>query len=470
MSVRVWHLVSGPAMGWVAGAIVALIGAATAVTLAATARGDVPTAAAGGVVIAMGFVALLVAGWTDGLTVLLLAIPLPAAYSAGARLTLVAPLTAVIVFAWVVNWGIARRRLVLGAFPVLGTAALLVAFAIATLFAEARVLAVRESINIGVLIALFVAATELLGNEPVRRRRVVDLLVTIAGACGLLAILESVQILPGEFPRWETPFNRAALGFGQPNALGLFLAVTLPLATHKLVSARSNAQRVRGVAVTLLVAFGLVATFSRGSWLAVFVGAAALAFAGAGKWTVRIWIVAVLGAVVTDVVSGGVLRDTIQRTMGDWVLEQRAVLMLAGLLMFFDHPLVGVGPGGFGEQLERYAVQIPELWDLQATPHNAYVQMGAETGAIGVAALLCFLVAVLAVAVRRARATNSDRDATVHERSLRRALLWSTATIVVAGLVVWPFSHGSGQAVVVVMALTVAAVGGAKDPAPGHRR
>ncbi len=449
----------GAAHGWVAGMIVGVIGVLTVVTLAAVARSELATAAAGGAAIGVAFLVLLAAGWADGLYVLILAIPLPAAFTADARLTLVAPITAAVVFGWFVNWGVDRRPLRLGDLPRRSVALLLAAFAIAVLFANARLLAVREFINIAVLVALFVAATELFTGRPSRVRAVINLLVAVAAVCGMLALLEAVQLLPGQFPRWETPFNRAALGFGQPNALGLFLAVTLPLSVYKLVTARSIPQRVVGATATLLVALGLLGTFSRGSWLAVLAGGGVLAFAKAGRWTVRIWAVALIGAVVTDVASGGVLTDTVRRTVGDWVLEQRAVLVLVGVLMFVDNPFFGVGPGGFAEQVENYAARIPQLWDLQPTPHNAYIQMAAETGAIGLVALIVFFAALSMVALRRARAASDDSAVSAEERSLRLALLWSVATVVLAGLVVWPFSHGAGQAVVLIAALAVAGTG-----------
>jgi O-antigen ligase len=118
--------------------------------------------------------------------------------------------------------------------------------------------------------------------------------------------------------------------------------------------------------------------------------------------------------------------------------------------MFIDHPVLGVGPGGFAVNLDRYGAQIPQLSDYLPTPHNAYVQMAAETGVIGLLAFVCFLAAGLFVAIRAARSAPPD------VRGLRLSLLWSYATMCAAGLVVWPFAHGTGQAVLVVAAATFA--------------
>ena len=67
---------------------------------------------------------------------------------------------------------------------------------------------------------------------------------------------------------------------------------------------------------------------------------------GQARRTLRLWLIGLAGVVVFDLVSGGLIRDTIQRTIGDWVVEQRLSLTLAGVLLFAAHPVLGVGPGG----------------------------------------------------------------------------------------------------------------------------
>jgi O-antigen ligase len=196
---------------------------------------------------------------------------------------------------------------------------------------------------------------------------------------------------------------------------------------------------------------GLVGTFSRGSWLGVVLGAGALLLAGEWRTVLRIWVATAVVAVIVDVLSGGALRDTAARTIGDWVIEQRAALMLAGVLMFLDHPLLGLGPGGFAEQVDHYAPLVPQLFDLQPTPHNAFIQMAAEVGVVGLLASLLVLGAVFRTARQRLLDAESSQ-----ERELRRALLWSMGVISVASMAMWPLAHGTGEAVVIVVALACA--------------
>jgi O-antigen ligase len=145
------------------------------------------------------------------------------------------------------------------------------------------------------------------------------------------------------------------------------------------------------------------------------------------------------------------LTDTVTRTLSDWVIEQRFSLMYAGLLMFLAYPWFGVGPGGYAEMLDQFGAQVPSLWDYLPTPHNAFVQMAAEAGSIGLLAFVLFWVVLLRSAVRLARSSGPAADV-----ELQRAIVWAMAITVCACMVMWPFSHGTGQAIMLVVALLAA--------------
>lgn len=444
---------SAPASPLVALGLVALVGCSTVMLAAGIGAGDARLAIAGGAGIGAGLFLLVLADWVSGPALVVLSLPLPAVYSAGdLRIAAAAPVTAAVVLAWVYRLGVSRRRIDLGNLPVWSAVVLLAAFALATVTAQSVSDSVRELANFGLLMAFLGVATDELAHDRDRLRTTVGLMVAVGAATGVLAVLEMVGLIPGEFPRYDTAFNRAALGFGQPNALGLFLAVLVPLGVHYRAMARDPGERLTANVALALISGGLVASFSRGAWLAVLGGALVLLLTGERRFVARIWLGTLALAVVVDLVTGGAIRDTVTRTIGDWVIEQRAALMLAGVLMYLAHPVVGVGPGGYAVSLERFGAQIPQLWDYLPTPHNAYVQMAAETGTIGLMAFIVFLAAALFAQIRRVRADRADPGVPAEDASLRRALLWSLAVACAAGMVVWPFSHGTGQAVMLVAA------------------
>lgn len=448
---------------------VGLLGAGTVLALAGAARSDLPLAAAG---FGLAGLALLVAvsvGWTDGLTALVLTLPLPALYDTPAlRLTVAAPATALVVLGWLLRKTVCRERVLTGELAHLPLALTVLALGFSALIGTSFASGARELLNFGVMVALLVAATDVLGASRERTESLVSLLVLVGGACGVLAVLEAVDFLPGRFPRWGTPYHRAALGFGQPNALGMVLAPLIPLAVYRLEVAATPIARWAAIAWVAAMVLGLSATFSRGSWLAVVAGTLVLLPAGQIRWAVRLWLATIATAVVVDLISGGMLRDTFQRTLADWVLEQRAALILAGVLMFLAQPLAGVGLGGYATELDRFGAQIPQLFDYLPTPHNAFVQVAAEAGIIGLIPFLWFLGYVLVRAIRRARAAGRDEATSPAERALRRSLAWSAGTVFAVGFSDWIFSHGPGQVAVLILALCLSASAGAFPPARAH--
>jgi O-antigen ligase len=434
-------------------ALAMLVGC-SALTLSAGIVGAVRALALGGAAgVGFGLFLLVLADWISGPALVLLSLPLPAVYSAGdLRVAAAAPVTAAVVLAWTYRLGVSRRSVALGALPAGAALLLMAAFVLTTITAQSVPDSVRELANFGLLMCFLAVATDELAHDRERLRAMIGLAVAVGAATGVLAVLEMVGVIPGEFPRYDTAFNRAALGFGQPNALGLFLAVLVPLGVHQRAMARDLAERLAANVALVLIAVGLVASFSRGAWLAVLGGAIALLLTGERRFVMRIWLGTLALAAAVDVVTGGAIRDTVTRSIGDWVIEQRAALMLAGVLMFLAHPFVGVGPGGYAVSLERFGAQIPQLWDYLPTPHNAYVQMAAEAGVIGLIAFAVFLGTSLVVQIRGVRLDRADADVPREDASLRRALLWSFAVACAACIVVWPFSHGTGQAVMLVAA------------------
>jgi O-antigen ligase len=408
-------------------------------------------------VAAAALVLLVTAGWIGPFGIVLATLPLPAVLeSESLRITLAAPVTAMVAFGWFVGAVLRRRSLVPAGLPIRSAVLLAMAFVLATLFAQHPLVSVREVINLGVLGALLFLSINVFEQTPGAMRQVARLMVVVGSVCGAFAVLEGVGVIPGAFPRSGSGLYRAALGFGQPNALGLFLVVVFPFALLEVSQRERPGMRwAAGLAVTCILG-GLLFTFSRGSWLSVLAGMSALVLVGRWRWVLRAWVVAIVFLLIVDVGSGGLLRDTVQRTIGDWVVEQRALLMLAGVSMFFAYPMLGVGPGGFAESLDRVGAQIPALVDFKPTPHNAYVQVAAEAGIVGLAAYALFVAAVLAPLVRTIRSCSDQTADDADRRGFGYAVVWSAASILASGMVIWPLAHGAGQAVIFVVAMACA--------------
>jgi O-antigen ligase len=88
---------------------------------------------------------------------------------------------------------------------------------------------------------------------------------------------------------------------------------------------------------------------------------------------------------------------TAQDTQADAALRGRATENLAALATFRDHPVVGVGPGGF---FRRYSQEEANKLDLRflgknRRAHNMYLEIAADTGIVGLVALVAIVAATM---------------------------------------------------------------------------
>jgi O-antigen ligase len=143
--------------------------------------------------------------------------------------------------------------------------------------------------------------------------------------------------------------------------------------------------------VALLV--GLLLTFTYGSWLA-FAGAVAIFVLVQGYRKQLLLGGAAIGAMLGLTLTIGPLRDVMEQKMETVAWDYFTRLDIWGLALrtFLASPIRGVGFGNFSSIVSGQFQWIgPELQDIGTTPHNFYLYVLAEMGAIG---LLAFLVVI----------------------------------------------------------------------------
>jgi O-antigen ligase len=92
----------------------------------------------------------------------------------------------------------------------------------------------------------------------------------------------------------------------------------------------------------------------------------------------------------------------------DSSVEERKLLVRAGMGMFADHPIGGVGPANFEVHFDQYADRAGSAaYDFHPPgtrkfPHGLWVEIAAESGLLGLIAFGSVLIAAF-VAVWRAR-------------------------------------------------------------------
>jgi putative inorganic carbon (hco3(-)) transporter len=272
---------------------------------------------------------------------------------------------------------------------------------------------------------------------------------SVVGSAAAISVLAIVQRI-GDFYVWREGvldvLGRANATFGDPNILARFLDFALAVALG-LWFVRPWTDRRIDFALwvcTALLGVGLVQTQSRVGWLL-------LAFVLVPWIVVSLRRPRVLAAIATVVLASvlataansiavnrvGSVLDDIGRTLtnGDGFAggqtasvdttyapprivpgqaliralpldSVRLYLLEAGVAMWQDHPLFGVGTGGFQPAiLGEYRGFIPgdRLSAIVSLPHTSLAQVAAENGWVGLASLFALVVAILALVVRSLR-------------------------------------------------------------------
>lgn len=215
-------------------------------------------------------------------------------------------------------------------------------------------------------------------------------------AAGLLGM--DPYLLPGIVdPKYFTVAGRTFVRSGtfqEGNFLGLFLLVSVGIALYerrRLLAAV--------LSLTVLLTFSTVNTLALALlWTIVwFRSQAGMTWRRRSRYVLLGVCVAL--ALLLVLYLTGYLQSVIIGKLGTEELGsriKRITFVIAGLRMFADHPLLGVGISQFGYFYNFYQpLGLPGMAEtVKLIPNNIYVELLAELGIIGFGLFAAFLVAV----------------------------------------------------------------------------
>ncbi|MGB9184669.1 MAG: O-antigen ligase family protein [Solirubrobacteraceae bacterium] len=298
---------------------------------------------------------------------------------------------------------------------------------------------------------LFAATT-----MAVRDRRsllwVLGAMMTAAGLVGAHALLDySSGAIPsvGFITSSGQLVGRATAGFGQPNQLGGFLVVLVPI----VVGGGLVARRWRSGfwLAAALAAFGVYVSFSRGA----LIGLAVVPFVFLRSW--RTWLLGPALGLLAYVATPAALTERFATlTSSGAEIATRSDIWHSAVTIWEHHPLLGVGVGGF--PIAYSTVNIPGKLYLPNTifappphAHNLVLNILAEQGLIGLAAFVGLMIIATRTTLRLRRAPEPGYSV------LGSALLASLIAFFVHNLFdVTMFDSVTGPYVMVLLALVVA--------------
>ena len=288
----------------------------------------------------------------------------------------------------------ADRKTKLSASPI---DAYVVLFAVAYLYATVTSTTFKGSLFPGLLTAAFVlfffAVSTCCGDKVTLNR----ILAGLMAAGAVVAMYGFYQFLfPYKFQNvWTDTDMFSSIAFRvystleNPNVLGEYFLLIIPLGCALVLNARSLPKRLVYLAITGIMGVCLVLTYSRGCYLGLlFAGAVFLALLDRRFLLVGIVAVALCPLYLPQSVLS---RFTSIGNMGDTSTSYRVYIWLATLAMMRKYWFCGIGPGS-----EAFNTIYPEYAYSSITAphsHNLYLQILCDTGVCGIAIFVMLIVA-----------------------------------------------------------------------------
>lgn len=245
----------------------------------------------------------------------------------------------------------------------------------------------------------FVVILASLGPDERTWRAMLWAYVGVGAVLGTIAVLEAHSAWPLAASRGDA---RVVATVGNPSQLGALLAAALILACGRIASDVPLRGAWLGMlAIPLLLGWALVLTGSRGPALGVLCGLGIFVFLSRGSRGPRL-IVRVLGTAVAllaiwfFVAPGGLALGARGMWRFTGLAERFELWRVAGHGLL-DRVALGWGPGNYALVFDRYAGSPAPVggWANVDSPHNAIVELGVETGLVGLLALLALIVVVI---------------------------------------------------------------------------
>jgi putative inorganic carbon (hco3(-)) transporter len=205
---------------------------------------------------------------------------------------------------------------------------------------------------------------------------------------------------------------RLAGPIGETNRYAQIMLMLVPLGLFWAVSARRRVPRLLAIGAAVAASIGVALTFSRGAAVGFALLALIMIALGYVKpiqiFLVGIAVTLLLVAIPTYGNRIGSLVDLTSTFSGDssggspdGAVLSRATEGLTALLVFADHPLVGVGPGRFPAYYRLYADEVAiRVLNEDRQAHDLYLHIAAETGILGLVAFMGILALTLRDLIR----------------------------------------------------------------------
>ena len=259
---------------------------------------------------------------------------------------------------------------------------------------EPQPAAIRLSTAVSLLAVFLVVLSTNISRDELRNIA----LFVVAGACAA-ALFTSYQFYRGVDYHGAIRGSLMVGGTGaDPNYFAASLLLPLSLAVNGFLTPRKWLARTAWLGATVIIAFGILVTMSRGALVAV---TAMIFFYMYTRQVSRRLVIPLVGIFVAlaFALPGNFL--TRLESAGETGGAGRTVVWQGGLVAFTHYPLVGSGLNTFSDAYQKYLGGAPIYHGILVSgAHNSYLETAVELGTIGFLLVMTAFVTQLLAASR----------------------------------------------------------------------
>jgi O-antigen ligase len=173
--------------------------------------------------------------------------------------------------------------------------------------------------------------------------------------------------------------GRARGFFFTENNLGGYCAIVSAMLLAIGLRAKIPRVRLSCNILAFLGLLGVASSGSRGAWVAVMAGLLVLFVYSEARLSAKVALATAMAAFVVVALSISFEPWSRVQTLDAFTLDTRTSMSLAALLLFVQHPLIGVGLTNFQELMSSVI-----NWNYEGNvAHDTYLQILSENGIIG---------------------------------------------------------------------------------------
>jgi O-antigen ligase len=184
-----------------------------------------------------------------------------------------------------------------------------------------------------------------------------------------------------------------------PNDIGLRIVLSVPMALYLSAVDKNQLWGWFYRASVIAVACGVFYTASRGGFVAL-IAAFLMIPLTLKTWTPKQKLATVMLLVIGSIVAVRIIPQRAWTRLGETrseitegTMDARTVIWHAGLEVYFEHPFLGIGAGAF-------PVAVQQVTATAWAPHNTFLSVLVELGAIGFGIFAVMLFTLITAAMR----------------------------------------------------------------------